>query len=115
MVQESPVRQLTADRLEDSMVHGQLAVHLRMFNSDKSDSFKPRLNFQPAINGLRQTANQSAPEISQPDALTKEPQNLQRETDLRASGLTSQARPPSSQESCQEMVPQITTTTERQE
>jgi len=62
-------------------------------------------HFQPAINGLRQTANQCAPEIWPWDALRKEPQNLQRETDLRASGLTSPARPPSNQESCQEMEP----------
>ena len=99
---------LTADKLVDTMAHGQL---LMMSNS----RHLMLLNFQPAINGSRQTANQSAQAASPPDALRKEPQSLQRETDLRASGLTSQARPPSSQESSQEMVPQITTTTERQD
>ena len=73
----------------------------------------PSLNFQPAINGSPPTANQSAPEISPLAALRKEPQSHQRETDSKASGPTSQARPPSSQESSQETVLPTTTSTER--
>merc|ERR1711990_751615 len=71
------------------------------------------LNFQPAINGSPPTANQSATEISPLAALRREPQSHQRETDSKASGPTSQARPPSSQESSQETVLPTTTSTER--
>lgn len=105
-----------ADKSVDSMVHGQLLMMSKSDNqSEPSRDFNLLLNFQPAINGSPPTANQSAPEISPPDALRKEPQNLQRETDLRANTLTSQARPQSSQESSQRMVLLTTTSTERQD
>lgn len=103
---------LTADKSVDSMVHGQ---SLTMSNLNKLVSSNTPHNFQPAINGSPPTANQSAPEISPPAALRKEPQSHQRETDSRANGLTSQARPPSSQESPQETESPTTTSTERQD
>lgn len=123
----------SADRLEDSMAHGQsltifkwrrnttdtttkkvmmmiLNLNLIQIQIQKQKQ-KPKMkvkekawpNFQPAINGLPQTASQSAPEISPLDAARKELQNLQRETDSKESGLISQVRPRSSQGSCQEM------------
>jgi hypothetical protein len=103
---------LTADRLEDITVHGQSQMISRSRLLAKSRIF---LNFQPAINGSQPIANQSAPEIWPPAAVRRELQSHQRETDMKASGPTSQARPPSSQESSQETVLPTTTSTERQE
>lgn len=125
----------SADRLEDSMGHGQSLTIFKWSSTNTTTTTirvlmkilkilkmtmtiqkqnqkttmkmkmkqKPLPNFQPAINGLPQTASQSAPEISPSDAARKELQNLQRETDLKESGLISQVRPRSSQGSCQEM------------
>jgi len=100
-----------ADKLVDSMAHG---PSLMMSKSVLLTDFKILPNFQPAINGSPPTANQFAPEISPPDALRRELQNLQEETDSRENGLTSQARPPSSQEFSQKTVLLTTTSTERQ-
>ena len=105
-------QELTADRLEDTTVHGQWQMISRSRPLVKSRIF---LNFQPAINGSRQTANQSALEIWPLAAVRRELQSHQRGTDMKASGPTSQARPPSNQESSQETVLPTTTSTERKE
>ena len=47
-------------------------------------------NFQHAINGLLQIANQFAPHLKLEDALRRELQNHQREQDGKVSGLTNQ-------------------------